>query len=97
MPPPVKELAGFDAPPLDVDASIMDRGLEQAICGANGLEGEDKDLDYILCCKGTGMRLIPLSLVCLDVVLRSRRAAPKDGDESAPGQGEVAYPPTPIE
>ena len=55
-----------------------------------------KDLDYILYCKGTGMRLIPLSRVCPNVVLRPERAVARDGDGSSPGQGAVAYPPTPL-
>jgi hypothetical protein len=43
------------------------------------------------------MRLIPLSRVCLNVVLRPERAAPKDDDESPPGQVAVAYPQTSLE
>jgi hypothetical protein len=100
MPPPVKTPTGFDAPlstNLNVGNSAKDRSLEQAICGANGFEGEDKDLDYVVYCKGTGMRLIPLSRVCLNVVLRPERAAPKDGDESPPGQVAIAYPQTSLE
>jgi hypothetical protein len=87
MPPPVKALTEFDVPlgaPLNVDVSIKDRSLKQAICGANGFEGEDKGLDYILYCKGPGMRLIPLPQVCLNVVLRPEWAAAKDGDGSPP-------------
>jgi len=67
MPPPVKAPTGFDAPlPINpnIDDSAKDRSLEQAVRGANGFEGEDKDLDYILDYKGKRMRLIPLSLVC---------------------------------
>jgi hypothetical protein len=93
MPPPVEAPTGFDAPlstNLNVDNSANDRSLEQAIRGANGFEGEDKDLDYILYCKGTGMTLIPLSRVCQNLVLRPERAAPKDGDVLPPGKGAVA-------
>jgi hypothetical protein len=75
MQPLVKAPIGFDAPlstNLNAGNSANDRGLEQANC-ANGFEGEDKDLDYILYFKGTGMRLIPLSRVCLNVVLRPDR------------------------
>jgi hypothetical protein len=100
MPPPVKAPTGFDAPlstNLNVDNSAKDRSLGQAIFDASGLEGEDKDLDYILHCKGTGMTLIPLSRVCLNVVLRPERTAVKDGDGSPTDQGAVAYPPTPLE
>ncbi len=100
MPPPVKTPIGFDAPlstNLNVGNSAKDRSLEQAVCGANGFEGEDKDLDYVLYCKGKGMRLIPLSRLCLNVLLRPEQAAPKDGDESPPGEDAVAYPPTSFE
>jgi hypothetical protein len=100
MPPLVKAPTGFDAPlstNLNVDNSAKDRSLEQVICGANGFDGEDKGLDYIVYYKGRRMRLIPLSLVCLDVVLRPERAAARDGDGSSRGRGAVAYPPTPLE
>jgi hypothetical protein len=94
MQPLVKAPIGFDAPlstNLNAGNSANDRGLEQANC-ANGFEGEDNDLDYVLYRKGRGMRLIPLSRVCLNVVLRPDRAAPNDGDESSPGHGAVAQP-----
>jgi hypothetical protein len=99
MLPPGKALTGFDPPlraPLNVDVLIKDRSLEVANCGANGFEGEDKDLDYILYCKGTERMLIPLSQVCQNVVLRPERAASNNGDESPSSQGAVAYPPTPL-
>jgi hypothetical protein len=99
MPPLVKAPTGFDAPlsaDVNVGNSAKDRSLERVICGASGFEGEDKDIDYILYCKGTGMRLIPLSRVCPNVVLRPERAVARDGDGSSPGQGAVAYPPTPL-
>jgi len=100
MPPPVKAPTGVDAPlstNLNVDNSANVRSLEQAICGANGFEGEDKDLDYLLYYKGKEVRLIPMSLVCPNVVLAPDRAAARDGDGSSPGEGAVAYPSTPLE
>jgi hypothetical protein len=100
MPPPVKAPTGFDAPlpiNLNIDDSAKDRSLEQAIRGANGFEGEDKDLDYILDYKGKRMRLIPLSLVCQNVVSRPEQAVARGGDGSSRSQGAVAYPPTPLE
>src|SRR5947209_10983343 len=46
-----KLLTGFDAPPctyLYIDKSMQDHGLFQAICRTNRLDGEDKDLGYIV-------------------------------------------------
>jgi pilus assembly protein Flp/PilA len=100
MQPLVKAPIGFDAPlSTDLNAvnSANDPSLEQAICGVNGFEGEDKDLDYILDYKGKGMRLIPLSLVRQNVVLRSEQAVARGGDGSSRSQGAVAYPPMPRE
>jgi len=46
-----KLLTGFDAPSctyLDIDKSMKDHGLFQAICRTNRLDGEDKDFGYIV-------------------------------------------------
>src|SRR3989454_11279888 len=46
-----KLLTGFDAPPctfLYIDKSMQDHGLFQAICRTNRLDGEDKDVGYIV-------------------------------------------------
>jgi type I restriction enzyme R subunit len=46
-----KLLTGFDAPPatyLYIDKRMQDRGLFQAICRVNRLDGEDKDYGYII-------------------------------------------------
>jgi type I restriction enzyme, R subunit len=46
-----KLLTGFDSPPctyLYIDKSMQDHGLFQAICRTNRLDGEDKDLGYIV-------------------------------------------------
>ncbi|MFO0113125.1 MAG: type I restriction endonuclease subunit R [Sphingomonadaceae bacterium] len=46
-----KLLTGFDAPPcsyLYIDKSMQDHGLFQAICRTNRLDGEDKELGYIV-------------------------------------------------
>src|ERR1019366_2227698 len=46
-----KLLTGFDAPPatyLYMDKKMRDRGLFQAICRVNRLDGDDKDYGYIV-------------------------------------------------